>query len=145
MGKMFNDDWMRERGFLDEQISVGELISKKSQKDFVSIDATQSIKSALKLMKQKDISQIPVFEGAKLVGSITETGVLSALLENPLTNADLPVSTIMGATFPLVEESLPVSLLSQYIDKNTPAVLVQNKAGVYHILTQYDILHSLAD
>jgi cystathionine beta-synthase len=79
----------------------------------------------------------------EMVGSITETAVLSYLLENPMNHAEQTVAAIMGAPFPLVEEDLPFSQLSKYVDRTIPAVIAKDKAGTLHILTQYDIIRAV--
>ena len=70
VGKMFNDEWMRERGFLDDEMTVKDVISKKESNTFFSIDANQTVKEALNLMKEKDISQMPVMENGLVVGAV---------------------------------------------------------------------------
>ncbi len=143
VGKMFNDDWMRQRGFLEDSLTVRELIARKTSKTFYSAEPQQTVAELLQVMKSNDISQLPVLKGEEVVGAITETGLLSALLSNPATNGALPISEVMEKPFPMVEISLPISKLSQYIDRHTPAVLARDKAGILHIITQYDIIQNL--
>jgi cystathionine beta-synthase len=143
IGKMFNDDWMRERGFLSDSLTVQELIGRKSNKTFYSAQSTQTVREVLQVMKQNDISQLPVLEGEKIVGSISETNLLSTLLENPAANGSLAISGILEKAFPMVEMTLPISKLNQYIDKHTPAVLAKDKAGATYVITQYDIIQNL--
>lgn len=143
VGKMFNDDWMRERGFLDDVLMVRDIIKKKKDKAFYSLDANQTIKEALKVMKANDISQMPVMRNSEIVGSITENVVLESLLDNPLGNSDKAVGELMGEPFPTVEENLPIHRLNLYINKHVPAVVARDKAGTLHIVTQYDIIQSM--
>lgn len=142
-GKIFNDDWMRERGFLDDVLTVKDVIARKSSKSFQTVQANQTIKEVLKLMKANDISQMPVMENDTIVGSISENTVLSCLLANPLENGDQAISSIMDKPFPVVEESLPINKLNHYINKNTQAVIAKDQAGVLHIISQYDIIQNL--
>lgn len=142
-GKIFNDDWMRERGFLDDVLTVKDVIARKSSKSFQTVQANQTIKEVLKLMKANDISQMPVMENDTIVGSISENIVLSCLLANPLENGDQAISSIMDKPFPIVEESLPINKLNHYINKNTQAVIAKDQAGVLHIISQYDIIQNL--
>lgn len=142
VGKMFNDDWMRERGFLDDTLTVRELVARKANKKFYSAQSSQSVQEVLQVMKQNDISQLPVLEGEEIVGSISETILLSTLLENPSANGALPIKGIMEKRFPIVDISLPVGKLNQYIDKHTPAVLTKDKAGSLYVITQYDIIQN---
>jgi len=143
VGKIYNDDWMRERGFLEDDLTVKDMISAKNGEKFISVSPKDTVRSVFNLMKEKDISQLPVVEKDKILGSITESAVLSYLLENPFKNTENQVETIMGEAFPLVEEDLPVKNLARYISKKIPAVVAKDKAGSMHILTQYDIIQTV--
>ena len=72
VGKIFNDQWMRERGFLDAEMHVKDLIALKANKGFVAVEETDTISKVIEIMKEKDLSQLPVKRGEKIVGSITE-------------------------------------------------------------------------
>jgi cystathionine beta-synthase len=143
IGKIYNDDWMRERGFLDEELKVKDLIEKKSDKRFIAVDVSESIRRTFELMKKLDISQLPVTEDGKVVGALTETLVLNSLLEAPMKNAEKPVKEIMKAAFPEVEEDLTCKQLARFITKETPAVIARDKSGQMHVLTQYDIIQAV--
>lgn len=144
VGKMFNDEWMRERGFLDDVLTVKDIIAQKDSKTFFSIEANQTVKEALKLMKENDISQMPVMKEGEIVGALNENDVLSCLLANPIENSDQTIENIMVAPFPKVEETLPINKLNLYINKKSPAVIATDKAGVSHIVTKYDIIQAMS-
>ncbi len=143
VGKIFNDDWMRERGFLDDELKVRDIVAKKGNKAFFSVQTNKTVREVLNLMKENDISQLPVMKGKEIVGSVTETLVLNYILENPFNNAETNVESIMGEAFPIVSEDLPCSKLSRYISKKIPAVLSKDKAGEIQIITKYDIIQSV--
>ncbi len=144
VGKIYNDEWMRERGFLDSELSVGDLIAKKTDNSFISVHKDDSVKSVFDLMKENDISQLPVMNGGEeIVGSITESSVLSHLLENPMRNTETPISQIMGESFPVVSEETTCRQLARFINKKIPAVIAKDRAGIMHILTQYDIIQAV--
>ena len=143
VGKMFNDDWMRDRGFLDDVMTVKDIISKKENKTFFAIQADQTVKEAMQIMRENDISQMPVMDSGSIVGALNENDVLSCLLENPLQNSDQLVKNIMADPFPQVEENLPINKLNRYINRKSPAVIAIDKAGTSHIVTKYDIIHAM--
>ena len=143
VGKIFNDDWMRERGFLDDEMKVKDIISRKTNKTFHFATTENTVREAFDLMKNMDISQMPVMKDNEMVGSITENAVLTYLLENPIKHTENKVEEIMDAPFPIVPEDLPVRQLNRYISKRTPAVMMKDKAGSVHILTQYDIIQAV--
>jgi cystathionine beta-synthase len=143
MGKLYNDDWMRERGFLDSELKVRDLITNKRDKKFIAVSSNESVKNVLKMMKDMDISQLPVMDGDDIKGSITESTILEFILNNPLQNSEKQVSEIMAAPFPIVGVDLAVKDLNKYISKNVPAVIAKDLSGDLIILTQYDIIQAL--
>ena len=140
VGKIYNDDWMRERGFLDTELKVKDIIAHKTDKGFYSVQEGATVKEAFTLMKEHDISQLPVMNNGDMVGSITESTVLGYLLENPINHIEQSVASIMGKPFPQVEIDLPYSQLAKYVDRKVPALVTKDKVGRMHILTQYDII-----
>ncbi|MBP7183930.1 MAG: pyridoxal-phosphate dependent enzyme [Saprospiraceae bacterium] len=143
VGKIYNDDWMRERGFLNDELTVGDLIRKKGNKNFFSLAGDATVKYAFQTMKENDISQMPIMENGVIIGSVTESQVLSFLLENPLSNSDKNIKEIMGEPFPEVSIDMPFSQLSKYFSKTIQAVTTKDKTSQVHILTQYDIIRAL--
>ena len=143
VAKVFNDDWMRERGFLDDELKVKDVISRKSNKTFHFVTPSHTVREAFDMMKKLDISQMPVIKEHEMVGSITENAVLTYLLENPMKHAEHKIEEVMDAPFPIVQEDLPVKQLNRYISKKIPAVMMKDKAGSMHILTKYDIIQAV--
>ena len=143
IGKVYNDDWMRGRGFLDTELKVKDLVSSKTDKDFYSTTSDKPVKAVLQIMKENDISQLPIVDGDEIIGSITESQVLEYILSNPLMNAEKHVQEIMGKPFPTVKMDMNAKEINRYITKDTPAVITRDKTGTVHILTQYDILQAL--
>jgi len=143
VGKLYNDEWMRERGFLDEELKVKDLIARKGNNDFFTVQVNDTVRQAFNIMKEKDISQMPVMDNDKMVGSISESAVLTYLLENPLNNTEKKVETIMDNPFPVVQEDLPYRQLTQYMSKKVNAVIARDKTGALHVLTKYDIIQAV--
>jgi cystathionine beta-synthase len=143
IGKIYNDDWMRERGFLDTELKVADLIAHKAQRTFAGIAPDATVKEALQMMKEHDFSQMPVLDAEdKIVGAITETAVLSYLLENPMGHSDHPVKNIMREPFPEVKSETTITQLRHYISKENPAVIAKDRSGGRHLIAQYDILQA---
>ena len=144
VGKMFNDDWMRERGFLEEKhTTAGDLIQDHSGKSLVSVYAEELVSHAVAKMRKFSISQIPVMKDDMFVGSLNDSHTYQFLVENPeLINA--PISSIMQKPFPIVKENTTIEDVSKLINKETPAVLVELEKGGYHIVTRQDVINSFA-
>ncbi|MBK8504451.1 MAG: pyridoxal-phosphate dependent enzyme [Saprospiraceae bacterium] len=143
VGKIYNDDWMRERGFLEGELTVKDLIDSKLEKSFMYVEAHQDIRSVIDLMREHDISQMPVKKEDQIIGSITETQVIQYLLDDQKRAQDTTVGSLMGAPFPEVEIETPFGELSRVISKQNPAIVAKDKAGNYHIITQYDIIQNI--
>ncbi|MFN6064919.1 MAG: pyridoxal-phosphate dependent enzyme, partial [Bacteroidota bacterium] len=131
VGKIYNDDWMRERGFLESELRAKDILAKKFKKEFISINPDTAIQEVLRLMRDFDISQLPVMENDEWVGSVGEQQVISALSENRLQNSS--VRDIMAPALPVVSEDMTVSQLSKIISRQTPAVIVKKTAGDFQI------------
>jgi cystathionine beta-synthase len=143
VGKVFNDDWMRERGFLDQELKVLNLIKSKDKDAFVSIPKNTKVREALTLMQDKDLSQLPVTENNEIIGSISEMRILQLLLNDSATAESTSIEKIMDNPFPTVPLDLPIKELNKYISKEIPAVITTDKLGYQYILTQYDIIQAL--
>jgi len=143
IGKLYNDDWMRERGFLVTDLSVADLVEKKKDNTFMTVNADEDVKNVLKLMKEYDISQLPVVENQQIVGSISENKILEFMLTDSSTNEDKSIKQIMEAPFPNVNLDVSLKDLNKYISKSIPAVITQDRSGNNIIITQYDIIQAL--
>ena len=144
LGKMYNDDWLRERGFLhDEKLTAKSILKKRGAQEIVTIDCSKTVLAAINTMKTLGISQIPVTQEGLVVGKITESDILNKLLENPsLRNSS--VKEIMSAPFPFVSFNTSIDQLSKLITKENSAVLIECENGIFEIITQYDIINAIS-
>lgn len=143
VGKMFNDDWMRERGFLDEEIAKAEdLIKDHIEKPLVVVRTEELVSHAIDRMRKYKIAQIPVIDVHGFVGSVDE----SDLFQRYLTDKDLadrPIKEVMNEPYPIVKKGTPIEEVAKLINKENPAVLVDLGNGKHHIVTKYDIIGSI--
>lgn len=144
MAKMYNEDWLRERGFLeDEKLTAKSILMKRGRQEIVTIDCEQSVLQAINTIKSLNISQIPVTQKGMVVGKITESDILSAVLENPALRSG-NVKDIMTASFPFVDLNTSIDKISSIINKENMAVLVEDGNGNIEIITQYDIINAIS-
>ena len=144
LGKMYNDDWLRERGFLqDEKLTARSIISKREPQEMVTIDSEKTVLEAINAMKSLNISQIPVVQQGMVVGRVTESDILTALIENNSIKSS-KVSTIQTASFPFVDLNTSIDKISGLINKENSAVLVECTDGRIEIITQYDIIYAIS-
>ena len=148
LGKIYNDVWMREYGFLEEgQVFTAEAVvrqrsEKVDSKALVSVSVDTTLEDAIKLMRAHAISQVPVTEGDAVVGSLTERDILRSLIEDPDARARL-VQDLMGEPFPIVEHSSAVQDFANNLGAACPAVLVRQRDGELSILTRSDLIGTL--
>jgi len=141
LGKMFNDDWMRERGFLvEEKPKAGDLIKGK-EVALLSVEADEPVLNAIDKMRSHNIDQIPVFENGKPVGTITDARLFDAILEDAEVRHQ-KVSVVMGAPLPIVGVEATLEEVTGKLGNGNPAVLVKLKDG-YGIITKQDIIGKL--
>ncbi|MCL4640090.1 MAG: pyridoxal-phosphate dependent enzyme [Olivibacter sp.] len=144
MGKMFNEDWLRERGFLkDKKLTAERILKKRGQQEIITVDGEQSVIETFNAMKTLNISQIPITQQGMVVGKVTESDILNALLENPSVKSG-KVQQIMTAPFPFVDLNTSIDRLSSLINKDNNAVLVEDEGGKLEIITQYDIINAIS-
>ena len=145
MGKMYNEDWLRERGFLeDEKLNAKSILKRRGEQAIVTADVEQTVLEAFNFMKMLNISQIPVTQQGMVVGKITESDILSALLENPALKSS-SVQDVMTKPFPFVDLNTSIDKISALINKDTQAVLVEDEFGKINIITQYDIIDAISE
>ena len=143
VGKMFNDDWMRERGFIEDEItSAADLVTNNTDKPLVTVKTEELVSHAIERMKAHKISQIPVEVSSGFVGAIDEADLLRKYIENK-DISDLPIKEVMHKPFPIVDKNTPIETISKLFNKENNAVLVKLEEGKYQIITKYDIISAL--
>jgi len=143
VGKMFNDDWMRERGYLDDEITKAEdLIKDHSDKPLVVVRTEELVSHAIDRLKKYKISQIPVIDVDGFVGSVDETDLFRSYVEDK-DIADKPIKSVMGKPYPIVKATTSIEEISKLINKDNQAVLVDLGNGKHHIITKHDIISSI--
>jgi len=143
VGKIYNDQWMIERGFLDVK-TFKDVVSARGAQRLISVEPTQTVLEAVDLMKKYDIEQIPVMNGNGPLGAISEGGLFQKIFNNPEIK-HATVAEVIEPMFPIVEFDTPVEKLSHLINKENGAVLAKDDAGNYHIVTKYDVIQSLGN
>lgn len=143
VGKMFNDDWMRERGFLDEEITKAEdLIKDHADKPLVIVRTEELVSHAIERLRKYKISQIPVIDTNGFVGSVDETDLFRSYVEDK-DIADKPIREVMGKPYPIVQANTSIEEISKLINRDNQAVLVDLGNGRHHIITKHDIISSI--
>ncbi|MCM0664487.1 pyridoxal-phosphate dependent enzyme [Flavobacterium tyrosinilyticum] len=143
VGKMFNDDWMRERGFLEENITKAEdVIKDHIDKELIVVRTEELVSHAIERMRKYKISQIPVVDINGFVGSVDETDLFRSYVADKNV-AEKPIKEVMGKPFPIVKLGTPIEEVSKLFSKENDAVLVDLGNGHHHIITKYDIIGAI--
>jgi cystathionine beta-synthase len=144
LAKMFNDDWMREKGFFDKSgLTARDLVASGVSGELLAIEGSEPVEVAVKLMGEHDFSQVSITRDKRLVGSLNEAHLYDQLV-NSTDVKKQPVETIMQPAFPFVDISTPVELLSTMITPANPAVLVRDfKTDKTYIITRSDVIRVL--
>ncbi len=148
LGKVYSDTWMKDHGFLEEReyASAKNIINKQSGENALStIYQGARVSEAIALFTSTGISQIPVVDDRdEFVGSLSDTKILTQLIENPeLRNK--AIKDVMHAPFQFVPVNTTLDVLSSMITRDNPAVMVRDASGLPRIITQHDLLESIAE
>lgn len=142
VAKIYNDQWMMERGFLEVK-TFKDIVNARAVKRLVTIEPTQTVAEAVELMKKYDIDQIPVMNGNGPVGAVSENGLFKKVFSDPeIRNAK--IESVLEPPYPVVAFDTPVERLGSLITKENGAVLAKDEKGEYQIVTRYDVIQSLA-
>lgn len=146
LSKIYDDDWMREYGFLvPERVTASYILEDKTRRlrPLYSVGPDEKISTAINLFKEHDVSQIPVLEGGRSVGSLNDHSVMLTILEKPEL-VDSPVSTVMGPSFPAVQTATLIDDVCRMMtSEENYAVLVEDGERIAGILTRYDLVEFL--
>jgi cystathionine beta-synthase len=144
VGKMFNDEWMRKKGFLEKSgMTAKDLVASGVSGELFAVEASRPVEEAVRVMSQHDFSQISITRDGRVVGSLNEAHLYEQFLKDPEIKTK-PVESIMQPAFPFADISTPVELLSTMITPANPAVLVRDfKTDKTFIITRSDIIRVL--
>jgi cystathionine beta-synthase len=142
LSKLYNDEWMRENQMMEpDKLTLKSLLARKDGETpaVVSVAPGATVRQALRLMTQHDVSQLPVMDGESCVGSVSDWSLSAKSLENTKL-LDATVSDVMEAPFPVVDATQSVDAIAKLLSKANPAVLVRGDGRLIGIVTRSDVL-----
>ena len=142
VGKIYNDEWMMERGFMEVK-TIKDIISGRKDNKLIAIGPEATVVEAVELMKKFDIENIPVKDEEGYIGSISESGLFQKIFANPELKNE-KVRQVMEKAYPIVPIESPIEKSSQLISRENGAILVKDELGNLHIVTKFDFIHSFA-
>jgi cystathionine beta-synthase len=146
LSKFYSDEWMKENRFLDvENALVKDLLAAKSNSlpKLVFVHPATTVREALAIMEDNNVSQMPVIQDSQSLGSIEESALMGRVLED--TNIlDLPVQQVMETSFPEVHHDDTVEHTKYLLARRYPAILVRENNQYVGIITKADLIDFIA-
>ncbi len=142
IGKIYNDQWMMERGFLEVK-TFKDIVNGRRDKHLLTLETNRTVSEAVDLMKKYNIEHIPVTQEGVIIGAVSENGLFQKVFSNPEIRHEL-LQQVIEPPYPVVPFETPVEKLGQLINKENGAVLAKDDKGEHHIVTKYDVIQSLA-
>jgi cystathionine beta-synthase len=149
LSKVYNDEWMRERGYVESAVPItaSDIIKAKHKagkvRELIVARPYQTVFHALKTMQEQDISQIPIFEEAVPIGTVYEDQILTMALQGKDLRK-LVVREVMSKPMPKIASNAPVERITYILSHENPAVFVDMGNAHFEILTKYDLMSSVA-
>ncbi|MGH9791853.1 MAG: pyridoxal-phosphate dependent enzyme [Candidatus Acidiferrales bacterium] len=149
LSNVYNDEWMRDHGYVDSEVPLRaeDILRVKRQsgrhRELIVAEPYQTVFHALRVMQSSDISQLPVFEEKKLIGTVYEDKILNLALQGKDLRK-LVIREVMGKPLPLVPRDAPIQRVTHLLSHEGPAVFVEMSNGHYEILTKYDLMGTIA-
>ena len=149
LSKVYNDEWMRERGYVESSVPItaAEVVNAKKgtgkARELIVARPYQTVFHALKTMQEQDISQIPVFEENLPIGTVYEDQILTLALQGKDLRK-LVVREVMSQPMPRVPKNAPVERVTYILSHENPAVFVEMGDSKFEILTKYDLMSTVA-
>jgi cystathionine beta-synthase len=141
VAKIYNDQWMMERGFLDVK-TFRDIVSARGMNSLVTLNPEQSVGEAFDRMKELHIENIPIMVDGLPVGAISESGLFNIIISNGAEIRHKRIQEVLEPPYPVVSFETPVERISSLISKENGAVLAKDDSGNFHIVTKYDVLQS---
>jgi cystathionine beta-synthase len=142
IGKIYNDQWMMERGFLEVK-TFKDIVNGRRDKHLLTLESNHTVAEAVEMMKKYNIEHIPVTHEGTVIGAVSENGLFQKVFSNPEIRHEL-LQQVIEPPYPVVPFETPVEKLGQLINKENGAVLAKDDKGEHHIVTKYDVIQSLA-
>lgn len=142
VAKIYNDEWMMERGFLDVK-TFRDIVSGRGEKKLITLEPGHSVAEAFDLMQKYHIENIPIIKDHEVIGSISESGLFNKLMTNGHDIRSKKVEEIAEKPYPVIAFDSPLERISSLISKENGAVLSKDETGNFHIVTKYDVIQAL--
>ncbi len=145
VSKIFNDDWMRENGFLEDSPGIGtvrDVLAGRGARALVTALPTATLRDVIAQMKATEISQLPVVDKGKLRGIVAEVDLLRALVTGGKT-LESPIAEVVEDDYATVTPNTKIELL-QSVLADAKVAIVEDGGMILGIVTKIDLIDFLA-
>ncbi len=142
IGKVYNDQWMIERGFLDVK-TFKDIIAGRGAKRLIAASPDNTVAEAFELMQKYHIENLPVLNGGEPVGAISGKRTLLQAHDKRVDIKGKKIADVLEKPYPIVSFDTPLERLSTLITRENGAVLGKDDSGNFHIVTKYDVIQAL--
>jgi len=146
LNKVYNDNWMKDHGFLEERTysTAKKILEQRNGHDSLfTVSKNSAIGEAIAIMSKEGIDQVPVVENNEFVGSISASSLLEKVIQDPGITSK-PVGEVMDLPMTFVAMDSTLDVLSSLLNKSNKALLVRDEKEKVHIITQHDILKAMS-
>jgi cystathionine beta-synthase len=147
LGKIYNDDWMRDHGFLEDNdyATAADIVGKRNGSfELKSVEVTATVSEVVMMLDKLSVSQLPVMKNGAFVGSVTDTKILNKLVEDP-TLRNKEIGEIMDSPFKFISSNTTVDTISSMMNHGEKALMVLDAQQQPHIITKQDLLMAFSD
>ena len=147
LSKLYNDTWMKDNQYLEPKLKLTAsdvTYGRRGKRPLISVGVDATLMQATGLMEDNNISQLPVMENGRIIGSLTENKVLSILVSNPAMR-EHEVKEFLDKPFPVVEEKVSIEKIYKMLDRDTAAVVVKHEDNSLDIITKSDLIYALTE
>jgi cystathionine beta-synthase len=146
LAKVYNDQWMKDHGFLETRSfgSARDIIASRNGKDSLyTVSKATKVSEAIRIMSREGIDQIPVLEDENFVGCVSASSLLEKIIQDPQLQNKY-VHDVMDKPMLFVAPDSTLDVLSSLLNKDNKAVLVRDELEKVHIITQHDVLKAMS-
>ncbi|RYF92846.1 MAG: pyridoxal-phosphate dependent enzyme, partial [Chitinophagaceae bacterium] len=144
VGKVYNDQWMMERGFLDVK-TFKDIVSARASQKLITVTIEHTVSEAFELMQKYNVENIPVTTKGEPIGAISESGLFAKMMTDGQDIKNRKVAEVLEPAYPVIAFDTTVERISSLINKENGAVLGKDEMGDFHIVTKYDVLQALSN
>jgi cystathionine beta-synthase len=146
LSKFVSDAWMRQHGFLQSDWEIGtmgDLLRAVGHRELITLEVDAPVSQATELFKKHGISQIPVVDGGRLAGILTELDVMQQLVAGRATPSTT-VAEAMVRRVATVGINEPAGTLLQIFERGEVALVIDGERRLLGLVTKMDLIDIIA-